>query len=198
MSNQAENSDNNGKAFNMSADDRAILEDFKDELFKTFRERLSQELDIEPALREFCDWLRNRLSPCNMALFLPGTSGDYNLGAYINCDIGKENCEVLFDTMAGHVDRHFLKKHNKTAMYEDIPLLEGYSVLHAAATVGDEVFASVVAFVDSKKGFRPSARHYMEGACQILAKQLKKIIETHNRHRPKSHRDVPGNGFDPD
>lgn len=178
MTKQAENSDNSGKAFNLSAVGQGY--------FDSLKAYLCQELDIEPALRDFCEWLLPRVGPCNLAVFLPGTAGDYSLGAYVNYDLGKEGCEVLFDTMAQHVDRHFLNYCDEKAMFADLPFLEGCLVMHAVAFGGNEALASVVAFVDYKEGFCPLARHYMEGAAEILGQQLQKIVNVHNRHRPKT------------
>src|SRR5207253_1786144 len=44
-----------------------------------------------------------RSGPTNAAVFLPTTSGDYSLGAYVNYDCPKETCDVLLDHLANTV-----------------------------------------------------------------------------------------------
>lgn len=72
-----------------------------------FKGLIRNELDIESLLRTTLEFVLSRSGPTNAAIFLPTTSGDYSLGAYVNYDCPKETVDVLLDHLANVVAPRF-------------------------------------------------------------------------------------------
>jgi len=61
---------------------------------------IRQELDVEEVLRTTLEFFLRKIGPMNAAVYLPSTSDEFTLGAYINYDIPKENSDFLLDYLA--------------------------------------------------------------------------------------------------
>src|SRR6185436_11876429 len=65
-----------------------------------FNGLIRQELDVESLLRTALEFILAKTGPTNAAVFLPATSGDFSLGAYVNYDCPKDTADVLLDHLA--------------------------------------------------------------------------------------------------
>ena len=65
-----------------------------------FARLIQSELDVETLLRHALEFVLARIGPTNAAVFLPGSTGEYALGAYVNLSCPKETAEVMLDHLA--------------------------------------------------------------------------------------------------
>src|SRR5205807_1368176 len=66
-----------------------------------FNSLIRQELDVESLLRTALEFILAKTGPTNAAVFLPATSCDFSLGAYVNYDCPKEAADTLLESLAG-------------------------------------------------------------------------------------------------
>ena len=59
-----------------------------------------QELDLESLLRTVLEYTLRKVGSTNAAIFLPSSTGDFTLGAYVNYDCPRDTAETLLDHLA--------------------------------------------------------------------------------------------------
>lgn len=160
-----------------------------------FNSLVRQELDVESLLRSTLEYILAKAGPTNAAVFLPATSGDFSLGAYVNYDCPKDTADVLLDRLAGII----------------APRMEGVEDLKVASTpedldafLGDdahwladsrliafachqehECLAVVCLFRDRRHPFPDSLIPTLRIIADLFGKQLARVIRIHHRHLPK-------------
>lgn len=171
-----------------------------------FNALVRQELDLESLLRVGVEYMLGKTGPTNAAVFLPATTGDYSLGAYVNYDCPKDSAEVLMDQLAASVAPRLDAEDGVIMMNSARELrdrlgdgaewLEGMSVMSAACRHDRECLAVIVLF-------RPAAAPLTEEIGQtfgliarVFAKQLARVIHVHHRHLPKHKWGFPGDPAD--
>ncbi len=160
-----------------------------------FKGLIRQELDIENLLRTTLEFVLGRSGPTNAAVFLPTTSGDYSLGAYVNYDCPKDTCDILLDHLANSVAPKFEKLKgvlHATTRDELDAYIDG-----EAAWLGDshvvayccrhdgETLAIFLLFRDKRSGFAPGVLDQVRTIGELFAAQLARVIHIHHRHLPK-------------
>jgi len=165
--------------------------------------RLRGELDIEVGLRRVLEFVLERLGPTNAAIFLPSSSGDYSLGAYVNYDRPKESAEVMLDHLAGLVAPEFERAEGIERIDDEAELtarfageahwLHGSSLLAFACRQEDETLAVVTLFRDPLVGFSRQDLALCEDVQRVFTRRLAEIARVHHRALPDT--DEPA-GFD--
>jgi len=160
-----------------------------------FKTLIKHELDIEQLLRTTLEFVLARSGPTNAAVFLPTTSGDYSLGAYVNYDCPKETVDMLLDHVANTVAPKFEKSIGILNL-GDARKLEDFAGADAA-WLGDsgvigfacrhegEVLAIVMLFRDRLSPFGPLLVDQLKTIGELFASQLARVIHVHHRHLPK-------------
>ncbi len=160
-----------------------------------FSSLIRQELDIESLLRTTLEFILARSGPTNAAIFLPTTTGDYSLGAYVNYDCPKETCDILLDHLANAVAPRFEScaqvRHLRTAhefeeyIGDDADWLEGSEVLALACEHDGETLAIMMLFRDRRNSFVEPLPEQLQTVGTLFAGQLARVIKVHHRHLPK-------------
>jgi GAF domain-containing protein len=160
-----------------------------------FSSLIRQELDIESLLRTTLEFILARSGPTNAAIFLPTTTGDYSLGAYVNYDCPKETCDILLDHLANAVAPRFegsgRVKHLRSAdefeqyIGDDADWLEDSEVLGLACEHEEETLAIIMLFRDRRNGFGEPLLEQLQTVGALFAGQLARVIKVHHRHLPK-------------
>ncbi len=150
---------------------------------------LRQDLDIESVLRTSLEFMLRKLGPTNAAIYLPSTTGDYTLGAYINYDCPRDGIEQTLDHLGDAIvptygDRPGL--HVLAACEHDLPTItstwvQDSSMLVYSAHADDECTAVIAVFRDSQTSFDAEARKLVGTTGSLLGAQLARIVKTHQR-----------------
>ncbi len=170
-----------------------------------FETLIRQELELESLLRVAVEFILARTGPTNAAVFLPATSGDLSLGAYVNFDCPRDTHEMLLDQLAAAVAPKFehevsiarlnsepeLKDRLGTAAeWLDGRALAAFSCLHE-----DECLAVVTLFRDQSAPFSEEHAAELAVLSGLFAKQLARVIHVHHRHLPKKKWGNPGDPY---
>jgi hypothetical protein len=156
---------------------------------------IRQELDIESLLRTTLEFVLGRCGPTNAAVFLPTTSGDYSLGAYVNYDCPKETVDVLLDHLANTIAPRLAEGTNlihlkdqislARVMGEDAGWLGDSSVVGFPCRQEGECLAVFLLFRDRLSEYTPSLIEQLRTIGELFAAQLARVIRIHHRHIPK-------------
>lgn len=160
-----------------------------------FKGLIRNELDIESLLRTTLEFVLSRSGPTNAAIFLPTTSGDYSLGAYVNYDCPKETVDVLLDHLANVVAPRFenvtglvhLTDRKALDRYigDDAQWLADSSVAAMACRHEGETLAIFLLFRERRNTFNPTLLEQVQTIGELFAAQLARVIHIHHRHLPK-------------
>jgi CheY-like chemotaxis protein len=161
-----------------------------------FKGLIRGELDIEALLRTTLEFVLARSGPTNAAVFLPTTSGDYSLGAYVNYDCPKDTCDVLLDHLANAVAPRFegvkgmahLTTEAQLGEYldHDADWLQGSHVVGFPCTHDGECLAIFMLFRDQRSPFAGPLLEQIKTVGELFAAQLARVIHIHHRHLPKN------------
>lgn len=161
-----------------------------------FNSLVRQELDLESLLRTVLEFLLAKLGAVNAAIFLPSTTGDYSLGAYVNYDCPKDTAEVLLEHLAAVVPERFEHEGGVVLMRSERSLLDrlgdqadwldGHAVACMSCRQDDECLAVVTLFRDRRTGFSDEHASMLEALSALFAQQLSRVIHIHHRHLPKN------------
>ncbi|MBX3359184.1 MAG: hypothetical protein KF745_12245 [Phycisphaeraceae bacterium] len=169
---------------------------------------IRHELDIESLLRTTLEFVLAKCGPTNAAVFLPTTSGDYSLGAYVNYDCIKETVDVLLDHLANSVAPKFENRigiaHLTTreamaqAIGHDAGWLDESEVVAFCCRHDGEVLAICLLFRDRHSPFTPALLSQLQTVGELFADQLARVIRIHHRHLPKEKWGAIGDADDVD
>lgn len=164
-----------------------------------FNALVRQELGLEGLLRTTLEYLLKRTGPTNAAVFMPASSGDYSLGAYINYDCPRDGAEAMIDSLCNAI----------APAYEDEPgvhlvaragddqeslgeaigpgaaWLEDSTMLIVPCIEDGECLAVMTLFRDHRTPFDAEACEAVGLIAEIMGKQLARVVRTHNRHKPE-------------
>ncbi len=156
---------------------------------------LRQELDVESLLRTLLEYSLAKVGSTNAAVFLPASSGEFSLGAYVNYDCPKDSAEVMLDHLANVMAPRFEHQEQVLAMSgssdldrylgEDAHWLGEASVLVVACREDDECLAVLTFFRDKRTPFGENDVKLMSIIAELFGEQLSRVIHVHHRHLPK-------------
>ena len=156
---------------------------------------MRQELDIESLLRTMLEFTLSKIGSTNAAVFLPTSSGDYSLGAYVNYDIPKDAAEVMLDQLADALAPQFeqtqgvmtLRNYNDLdeAMGHDAHWLENNTVMVVSCTQDDECLGVLTLFRSESVPFSEEDERTLRIISNLFGEQLRRVIHVHHRHLPK-------------
>lgn len=171
-----------------------------------FARLIQSELDVETLLRHALEFILARVGPTNAAVFLPGSTGEYALGAYVNLSCPKETAEVMLDHLAniaapklestiGVIDLSTPAALEKV-LGEGAEWLQGQRVLAFACRQENECLAVFVLFREESRSFASDAAQALSMVRDEFGKQLARVIRIHHRHLPRDKWGAPGDGWD--
>ncbi len=156
---------------------------------------LKQELDIESLLRTLLEYVLGKVGSTNAAIFLPATSGEFSLGAYVNYDCPKDAAEVLMDQLADTLAPRFEEQDSVLALSGSVELehylgesahwLDESAMLVVSCRQADECLAVISLFRDKRSAFAESDVKLLQVIADQFATQLARVIRVHHRHLPK-------------
>ncbi|MDX2147235.1 MAG: hypothetical protein SFZ23_06900 [Planctomycetota bacterium] len=175
-----------------------------------------QELDLEALLRVVLEYVLAKIGPTNAAIYLPNTSGDYTLGAYVNYDCPRESAEALMDQLSCTIGPRFQsRKVVETFEGEeqivaqlgpDAEWMRDAGLMIAACGAGAraqqtggsvrDCQAVIAVFRDRRNPFGVDARERLQIISEVFGEQLGRVMQVHHRHLPKNQWGAPGNVFD--
>ncbi|GJM18449.1 MAG: hypothetical protein DHS20C14_06620 [Phycisphaeraceae bacterium] len=173
---------------------------------------LRQELDIESLLRTLLEFMLAKMGATNAGVFLPSSSGDFSLGAYVNHDQPRESSEILFDHLADAVAPRFEDQTRVLALDtpelidehfgEDSHWIGNANALVVSCGSEDECLAVLVLFRDRSHPYADADMRLIEMIAEQFGGQLARVIQVHHRHLPESEwgrfdpEDDAGEGWD--
>lgn len=156
---------------------------------------IRHELDIESLLRTTLEFVLAKCGPTNAAVFLPTTSGDYSLGAYVNYDCPRDTVDVLLDHLANVVAPRFECRQGiahltdreslHEAIGDDAGWLAESEVIAFACRHEDEPLAICLLFRDQATPYAACLMGQLATVGEMFAAQLARVIRIHHRHLPK-------------
>jgi FixJ family two-component response regulator len=173
---------------------------------------LRQELDVEALLRAVLEYVLGKMGQTNAAVYLPSTSGEWSLGAYINADRERATCEVMLDQLAQVLPERFETRAgvceiDGALQFEDelwpsgggdaglTEWLGSSRMLVCSAIHEGECLAVVSLFRDRGREFTEEHRRVLGVCARLFGAQLARVIRVHHRHLPE---EEWGRGFDPE
>ena len=160
-----------------------------------FGSLIRQELDVESLLRTTLEFVLAKIGPTNAAVFLPASSGDFSLGAYVNYDCPKDTADVLLDHLAAVIaprmehqtELKSLATEEQLGAFlgEDAHWLADSGVVMFACHHEEECLAVVALFRDRRTPFTERLLPTLGVIRELFGKQLARVIHIHHRHLPK-------------
>ncbi|MBL9118996.1 MAG: hypothetical protein JNL80_03675 [Phycisphaerae bacterium] len=156
-----------------------------------YRTLLRQELDLEDLLRVGVEYLIGKTGPTNAAVFLPGSDGEWSLGAYVNYDCPRSVAQPLLDRLASDVCPE-LSQMDELMRFEDSSdfvesLGLGTTTLATSQIVAwpcyakSDCLAVFVLFRDSKRGFGDELATVIDALRTVFAEQIATVLRIHHR-----------------
>lgn len=173
-----------------------LSEQFGDvKLATEFNSLLRQELEIESLLRTMLEFTLSKIGSTNAAVFLPSSSGDYSLGAYVNYDIPRDAAEIMLDQLADTLAPRFEgvsevvsicgRIEMDEAFGNDAHWLEDSAAMIVSCDHDNECLAVVGLFRDQSMPFSEEDVRVLSIISRLFGEQLGRVIRVHHRHLPK-------------
>lgn len=175
-----------------------------------FNSLVRQELDLESLLRVVLEYVLAKAGPTNAAVFLPASSGDFTLGAYINYDGPKDSAETLLEHLASTIaprlenQTEILQLCGRREMQDHLGpesdwIDDSHFIAFACHEQG-ECLAVVLIHRNVRTPFPETFTRQIPSISEHFGKQLSRIIHVYHRHLPKDKwGSKPGSlGEDPD
>jgi FixJ family two-component response regulator len=150
---------------------------------ESFRKLLTEAEDLEQLLCHAMDWLLRQLGYSNVAVWLAGEDGEFQLGAYMKYTIPGE--PALTDAMRKGIvaavtrDGFLHLKPDELAAKAtpaELQHLKGQSVLACNCTYLGEALAAVVLFRDGKTPFSDDDAAALKAVSPIFATALASVV----------------------
>jgi len=190
-----------------------LSEQFGDVKLSTeFNAMMRQELEIESLLRTMLEFTLSKVGSTNAVVFLPSSSGDYSLGAYVNYDIPKDAAEIMLDQLADTLAPRFEdttsvisirgQREMDEAFGHESHWLDDSAAMIVACHHDGECLAVLGMFRDETLPFGDEDVRTLSIIAKLFGHQLGRVIRVHHRHLPKDQWgmmendsfDGPGNG----
>lgn len=159
-----------------------------------FGAMVRQELDVETLLRQSLEFVLQQGGPTNAAVFLPGTTGDYALGAYVNFSCPKETAEVMLDHLANvaapRLEHIYELAYCRTpkaiaeAIGDGSQWVQDGEMVAFTCRAGGEALAIFVLFRDRTNPFSDHFRKILSRIAPVFGAQLARVVRIHHRHLP--------------
>ncbi len=161
-----------------------------------FRKLLGEAKDLEQLLCHAMDWLLRQLGYSNVAIWLTGDDGEYQLGAYMKYTIAGEPAfteamksgAVKLVNQDGFLHLTADEARDKLSAAE-LKFMSGQSVLGVTATYLGEPLAAIVLFRDGKTPFTDDDAQALKAISPIFATALAGTV-----HDEESSEDDDGGG----
>lgn len=161
--------------------------------------RLTGVLDVEAVLRIVLEHILSRVGPTNAAIFLPGESGDFNLGAYVNYDCDKDSADILLDHLADVLAPAFRDENaivtlesaaeQEQWLGDEASWLADYdNLLVASCRSDDDCLAVIALFREATSPFGAEAIETVDAVREAFARQMSRIVRVHHRLAPRDGR----------
>jgi DNA-binding response OmpR family regulator len=156
-----------------------------------YRTLLRQELDLEELLRVGVEYLIGKTGPTNAAVFLPGSDGEWSLGAYVNYDCPRQVAQPMLDRLASDVCPELstvdelMRFEDSSDFVESLGL--GTTTLATSQIVAwpcfakDDCLAVFVLFRDAKRGFGDELATVIDCLRTVFAEQIATVLRVHHR-----------------
>lgn len=164
-------------------------------LVSEFNGIVRQELEIESLLRVALEFLLAKIGAANAAVFLPSSSDEFSLGAFVNYDREGEAMSVLLDQLGDSLAPRLEERGGVVfgsvpgeideVLGEHAHWLESQHSVAAACEHDGECLAVLVMFRDRRSPLPDKALAIFETLAPPFAQQLGRIIHVHHRHIPK-------------
>ena len=148
-----------------------------------FRKLLHEAKDLEQMLCHAMDWLLRQMGYSNVAIWLAGDDGDYQLGAYMKYTIAGEAplTEALKGGLLRSVNSESFIHFSADEAREKISaaekkFVEGQTVMGVTCTYLGEVLASVIMFRDGKTPFSDDDAEALKSISPIFATALATMV----------------------
>jgi FixJ family two-component response regulator len=174
-----------------------------------FQSVVRQELDVESLLRSALEFVLAKIGPTNAAVFLPASSEEFSLGAYVNYDCPKDTAEMLFEHLADTIAPRMVEVEGVRSLSGQGDLCayfgpEAHWLGEACALAfschhDDECLAVGLLFRDERSGFDDDAIELIDTISRIFGRQLGRVIHLHHRHLPREQWGLQGgqdDGYD--
>jgi CheY-like chemotaxis protein len=173
-----------------------LTEQFGDvKLATEFNAVLRQELEIESLLRTMLEFTLAKVGSTNAAVFLPTSTGDYSLGAYVNYDIPKDAAEIMLDQLADTIAPRFEgvmevvtltgRDEMDEALGHGSHWLDDSTAMIVSCQHEDECLAVLGMFRDESIPFSDEDSRVLSIIAKLFGEQLGRVIRVHHRHLPK-------------
>lgn len=172
------------------------------DLADEFGAQIRCELDVESLLRQALECVLANAGPTNAAVFLPSTTGDYSLGAYVNYTCPKDTAEVLLDHLANVAAPRLERLEQPLLMTDAAAITEHVGdgvewmldnhVLAFACRAQGECLALVLLFRDRQLSFNARAVELCGAIAGRFGEQLARVVRIHHRHLPRDKWGGPG------
>lgn len=167
-----------------------------------FNSLVRQELDVEGLLRTVLEYTLAKIGPTNAAVFLPSSTGEHTLGAYVNYDVPKDAAEVLLDHLTTVIPHRFeslpgprclsTERELDAALDQDAHWLEGRALVVLPCRQDGQTLAVVALFRDTATPFTPAHLESCDIIAELFGKQIGRVIHVHHRHLPTDEWGLPG------
>lgn len=164
-------------------------------LASEFNSLIRQELDVESLLRTVLEFTLAKVGPTNAAVFLPATSSDFSLGAYVNYDCPKDTADVLLDHLANIVPARMEGREGivtcssapelERLLGSDAHWLADCEAVAFNCRHDGETLAVVILFRDRSTPFAPAFLPTLRILADLFGRQLARVIRVHHRHLPR-------------
>ncbi len=161
-----------------------------------FRKLLGEAKDLEQLLCHAMDWLLRQLGYSNVAIWLTGDDGEYQLGAYMKYTTAGEPAftEAMKAGVVNLVNRdgflHLSADEARDKLSADeLKFMAGQSVLGVTSTYLGEPLAAIILFRDGKTPFTDDDAQALKAISPIFATALAGTV-----HDEESSEDEDGGG----
>ena len=159
-----------------------------------FAAGLRLDLDVESLLRTCLEYVLKQVGPTNAAVFLPGGTGDFALGAYVNYDVPKDSVDVLLDHLADSLPARFERETRvqrfdalrplRSRLGDDADWLHDSAALVFTCRSEGECLAVGVLFRDATRTFTDDQMLTMQTIADTFGEALARVVRVHHRHKP--------------
>ena len=156
-----------------------------------YRTILRQELDLEDLLRVGVEYLVGKTGPTNAAVFLPGSDGEWSLGAYVNCDCQRATAQPMLDRLASDLCPELARQDELMRFEDTVDFVTSIGLTDAALTNCEMVawpcnsngdcLAIFMLFRNKAKGFEDGLATTIDALRGVFADQVATVLRVHHR-----------------
>ena len=148
-----------------------------------FRKYIEKAADLEQLLCHAMDWMLRQMGYANVAVWLSGEDGEFQLGAYMKYTVAGE--QILTDSLKRVVLPRAVRDGLLRAKGEDfqdkftpqeMALLKGQDVVAVNCTYLGESLAALVFFRDAKTPFNAEDESLLKSVSPIFAVSLASVV----------------------